>query len=207
MLDYWVRIHREYDLPITQFAVFLRATNEAIVDEFRAQNTWHRYHVMKLWEQDKQAFLDNVGLLPLAPLTRTESPEELLAEVAERTRQLPLKQEKSSLLMCAALMAGLRFNKEVIMNALREDILQESSIYQDIIQQGLQRGMQQGLQTGKAETLVQMLKHRFANLSVEDEGQITGLNLEQLDKLSLALLDFQQPSDLETWLAQNSYQM
>ena len=84
MLDYWVRIHREYDLPITQFAVFLRATNEAIVDEFRAQNTWHRYHVMKLWEQDKQAFLANVGLLPLAPLTRTESPEELLARGATR---------------------------------------------------------------------------------------------------------------------------
>lgn len=207
MLDYWVRIHREYELPITQFAIFLRETNEAIVDEFRAQNTWHRYHVMKLWEQDKQPFLDNIGLLPLAPLTRTESPDELLAEVAERTRQLPLNQEKSSLLMCAALMAGLRFNKEVIMNALREDILQESSIYQDIIQQGLQQGMQQGMQQGKAEMLIHILKHRFEKLSAEDESQITALNLEQLDKLSIALLDFHQVSDMEIWLAQNSYQM
>ena len=207
MLDYWVRLHREYEMPITQFAIFLRETKEAIVDEFRAQNTWHRYNVMKLWEQDKQAFLDNVGLLPLAPLTRTESPEGLLAEVAERTRQLPLNQEKSSLLMCAALMAGLRFNKEVIMNALQEDILQESSIYQDIIQQGLQQGMQQGMRQGKAEMLIHILKHRFENLSAEDESQITALNLEQLDKLSIALLDFHQVSDMEIWLAQNSYQM
>ena len=109
--------------------------------------------------------------------------------------------------MCAALMAGLRFNKEVIMNALREDILQESSIYQDIIQQGLQQGMQQGMRQGKAEMLIHILKHRFENLSAEDESQITALNLEQLDKLSIALLDFHQVSDMEIWLAQNSYQM
>ena len=211
MLDYWVRLHREYDLPITQFAIFLRETNEEIVNEFSAPNTWHRYNVIKLWEQESQIFLANPGLLPLAPLTRTDAPRELLTAVAERTRQLPLNQEKSSLLMCAALLAGLRFTKEVIMSVLREDILQESSIYQDIIQQGLQRGrqqgMQQGMHAGKAETLVHILKHRFGALSAEDESQIAALNLEQLDNLSLALLDFQQLADLESWLAQHSYQM
>ena len=113
--------------------------------------------------------------------------------------------------MQVALLAGLRFTEEVIMNALREDILQESSVYQYIIQQGLQegrqQGMQQGMQQGKAETLIRLLKHRLANLSVEDEGLVAALNLEQLDKLTIALLDFHQVSDLEHWLAQNSYQM
>ena len=211
MLDYWVRLHRQHELPIEQFVVFLRETNENLTNEFRAQNTWHRYNVVKLWEQEKEAFLENLGLLPLAPLTRADVPAELLTEVAERTRQLPLNQEKSNLLMQVALLAGLRFTEEVIMNALREDILQESSVYQYIIQQGLQegrqQGMQQGMQQGKAETLIRLLKHRLANLSVEDEGLVAALNLEQLDKLTIALLDFHQVSDLEHWLAQNSYQM
>lgn len=215
MLDYWVRLHRQHELPIEQFVVFLRATNETLATEFRAQNTWHRYNVVKMWEQEKDAFLANLGLLPLAPLTKADVPTDLLTEVAERTRQLPLNQEKSNLLMQVALLAGLRFTGEVIMNALREDILQESSVYQYIIQQGLQQGVQQGMQQGrqqgmqqgKAETILHLLKHRFGSLSEADEHQVTALNLEQLDKLTVALLDFQQLSDLEGWLANNSYQM
>ena len=207
MLDYWVRLYREYNLPIRQFVIYLRETSEEIPSEFKSENTWHRYHVMKLWEQDKQAFLENTGLLPLAALTRSEKPKDLLEEVATRTRELPPNQEKSTLLMCAALLAGLRFDKEVIMSILREDILKESVIYQDIIDQGLQRGMQQGIHVGKAEMLINMLKHRFQNFSSEDERQITSLNSMQLDSLSLAVLDFHQLSDLQIWLEKNPYKM
>lgn len=223
MLDYWVRLYREYNLPISQFVVFLRETAEEIPNEFKSENTWHRYHVIKLWEQDKQAFMEHTGLLPLAALTRTETPHELLAEVATRTRELPPNEEKSTLLMCAALLAGLRFDKEVIMSVLREDILKESVIYQDIIEQGLKRGMQQGMQqgiqqgmqqglvqgihVGKAEMLINILKHRFQDFSSEDERHIASLNSMQLDSLSLAVLDFHQLSDLQIWLEKNPYKM
>ena len=211
MLDYGVRIYREYNLPISQFVIYLRETTEEIPNEFKSENTWHRYHVMKLWEQDKQVFMGHTGLLPLAALTRTETPGELLEEVATRTRELPPNQEKSTLLMCAALLAGLRFDKEVIMSVLREDILKESVIYQDIIDQGLQRGMQQGIvqgiHVGKAEMLVNILKHRFQDFSLVDERHIVTLNSMQLDSLSLAILDFHQLSDLQVWLEKNPYKM
>ena len=215
MLDYWVRLYREYELPITQFVIFLRETAEEIPNEFKSENTWHRYHIIKLWEQDKQAFMEHTGLLPLAALTRTEIPKELLEEVAARTRELPPNQEKSTLLMCAALLAGLRFDKEVIMSVLREDILKESVIYQDIIEQGLKQGVQQGVQqgivqgihVGKAEMLINILKHRFQDFSSEDERHIISLNSMQLDSLSLAVLDFHQLSDLQIWLEKNPYKM
>ncbi len=219
MLDYWVRLYREYDLPIKQFVIFLRETAEEIPNELKLENTWHRYNVIKLWQQDKQPFMEHTGLLPLAALTRAETPKELLEEVATRTRELPPNQEKSTLLMCAALLAGLRFEKEVIMSVLREDILKESVIYQDIIDQGLQRGLQQGIvqgmeqgmeqgiHVGKAEMLVNILKHRFQDFSSEDERHLIALNSMQLDSLSLAVLDFHQLSDLEIWLEKNPYKM
>ena len=97
------------------------------------------------------------------------------------------------------------------MSVLREDILKESVIYQDIIEQGLQRGMQQGIvqgiHVGKAEMLVNILNYRFQDFSLEDERHIVSLNSMQLDSLSLAILDFHQLADLETWLQKNPYKM
>lgn len=45
MLDYWLRLYRQYRCPIEQVIIFLKPTNsEAVfINEFTATNTWHRY--------------------------------------------------------------------------------------------------------------------------------------------------------------------
>ncbi len=54
MLDYWLRLYRQYRCPVEQIIIFLKpTTSEAVfVNEFTAANTWHRYRVIRLWEQD-----------------------------------------------------------------------------------------------------------------------------------------------------------
>jgi predicted transposase YdaD len=79
MLDYWLRLYRQYRCPIEQVIIFLKpTTSEAVfVNEFSQANTWHRYRVIRLWEQDPAPFLADNALLPLATLTKTDSPRNL----------------------------------------------------------------------------------------------------------------------------------
>ena len=76
MLDYWVRLHRKYRCPIEQVVIFLKSTTSQMVftNEFRDTNTWHRYRVIRLWEQDPLPLLANRALLPLATLARSNQP-------------------------------------------------------------------------------------------------------------------------------------
>ncbi|MFN6036456.1 MAG: Rpn family recombination-promoting nuclease/putative transposase, partial [Dolichospermum sp.] len=76
-LDYSVRLIRTYQVPVTQVVIFLQETNDPIVftEEYVNETTRHRYRVIRMWEQDSALFLDNLALLPLAPLTRTNSPQ------------------------------------------------------------------------------------------------------------------------------------
>jgi len=54
MLDYWVRLYRQYEYSIEQVVIFLKQTNSdaVYVEQFVADNTVHRYRVIRIWEQD-----------------------------------------------------------------------------------------------------------------------------------------------------------
>jgi len=71
MLDYSVRLKRQYRCPVVQVLIFLQeTTNEvAFTEEYRDNTTIHQYQVVRLWEQDSTLFLVNPALLPLASLT------------------------------------------------------------------------------------------------------------------------------------------
>jgi len=70
-----------------EFATWLLSEEPSQVkvlkNEYVSETTTHRYRVIRMWEQDPDLFLNNPALLPLAPLTRTDSPDNLLAQVSE----------------------------------------------------------------------------------------------------------------------------
>ena len=78
--------------------------------------------------------------------------------------------------------------------------MQESVIYQDILQKGLQQGEQRGLQKGEVAVILRLLIRRFGAIEPEIEQQIQSLSITQLDELAEALLDFSSPSDLVNYL-------
>lgn len=86
MLDYWVRLKRQYWCHIEQVVIFLKSTTSETVftDEFEDTNTRHRYRVIRMWEQDPAPLLSHPALLPLATLARTDSPSDLLEQVASQ---------------------------------------------------------------------------------------------------------------------------
>ncbi|NJK54230.1 MAG: Rpn family recombination-promoting nuclease/putative transposase [Leptolyngbyaceae cyanobacterium SU_3_3] len=100
MLDYWVRLHRLYRLPITQVVVLLLPPTDdtPIATAFALESTRHEYRVIPMWEQDPNLFLNDPALLPLAPLASPTASDPLLQSVAQRVRELEptQRQEVSS---------------------------------------------------------------------------------------------------------------
>ncbi len=96
MLDYSVRLKRRYGRIVVQIVIFLQPTTNpvAFTEEYRDETTVHRYRVIRLWEQESAPFLANPALLPLAVLTKTDSPRTLLAQVAERVASIPNLEER-----------------------------------------------------------------------------------------------------------------
>jgi len=72
------------------------------------------------------------------------------------------------------------------------------------VQDWLTEGRQEGLQEGEAAVTLRLLNRRCGPLAGATTAQIQALPLGQLEALADALLDFQGPDDLATWLATNA---
>jgi len=202
MLDYWVRLKRQYWCHVEQVVIFLKySTSEAVfTNEFEDVNTRHRYRVIRLWEEDPTPLLANPALLPLATLAKTDSPNALLEQVVAQVDMIEEPRQRGNLSACVAVLAGLRFEENLIRQLFREEIMQESVIYQQILQKGLQQGLQQGKQEEASSLIVRQLTRRFGTVNSQNQEQIQALSINQLEELGEALLDFSSVTDLFSWL-------
>ncbi len=73
--------------------------------------------------------------------------------------------------------------------------MQESVIYQDILQKGLQQG--------ELAVVIRLLTRRVGTIPDQVRSQIQALPLPQLENLAEALLDFTNVNDLVAWLEAN----
>ncbi|MDJ0677688.1 MAG: DUF4351 domain-containing protein [Calothrix sp. MO_167.B42] len=206
MLDYFVRLVRQYDVPITQVVIFLQETNNeiAFTEEYVNEMTSHRYRVIRMWEQDSPMFLNNPALLPLAPLTRTYSPEQLLSQVAQSVAKIPSKESRQEIAAYTEILAGLKFEKDLIRRFLSEDMMRESVIYQDIEQKGEKKGEEQGKQKEALSFCMLLLNQRFGELESSIVEKVEVLSVEKLEALGVALLNISQMDDLIAWLEEKS---
>lgn len=198
MLDYYTRLKRQYWCEIEQVMIFLQPTTSDIVlnHQYVDTNTIHRYRVIRMWEEEPAPLLNNPALLPLATLAKTDSAENLLTQIAGAVDMIESRKVRENISVCTQLLAGLRFDRGLLKQLFREDIMEESVVYQDILQKGELRGKK-----GEAVELVnRQLKRRFGNLPVTIEQQFPNLALSQLEDLAEELLDFQQIDDLVNYL-------
>ncbi|WP_448562532.1 Rpn family recombination-promoting nuclease/putative transposase [Trichothermofontia sp.] len=198
MLDYWVRLYRLHQVPIIQVVIVLLPPTEGTVipTQFHVGRTLHEYDVLCLWEQDPQLLLQDLALLPLAPLAAAPQPETLLQQVAARIRQLESEQQRRELSTYTQIFAGLRFKKPLIRQIFQEGLMRESVIYQEILQEGRQEGRQEG----ELNLTLRLLKRRFGEIALELETRVRGLSLAQLEALAEALFDFDEVADVQHWL-------
>ncbi|MCA2783168.1 MAG: flagellar assembly protein H, partial [Microcystis sp. M125S2] len=87
---------------------------------------------------------------------------------------------------------GLVLNRETIKNILRSDIMRESVIYQDILEEGREegreegeeKGLKKGLQAGKEEKARQIaLKMLSAGFPIPEIAQFTDLSPATIEEL------------------------
>lgn len=202
MLDYSVRLKRKYRCSVEQVVIFLQETTSelAFTQEYRDDTTTHRYRIIRLWEQDSDLFLTNPALLPLAALTKSNSPQTLLEDVAEQVARIEDIEQKQNIAGCAGILAGLRFEENLIRQLFREDIMRESVIYQSIRQEGKQEGLQEGLKQEALKLTMRLLRRRFGELEARIVAKVQALSTERLEELTEDLLDFDEVEDLDAWL-------
>lgn len=205
MLDYWVRLKRQYRCDIEQVVLFLKSSNSAAVftNQFEDINTRHRYRVIRLWEEDPTPLLTNPALLPLATLAKSDSPNALLEQVAAQVGMIEEPRQRGNLAACVSVLAGLRFDDNLVNQLFRDEIMQESVTYQRILQKGLQQGLQQGKQQEARAMIIRQLTRRFGVVAPQVREQIDNLSITQLEDLGEALLDFSSTTDLTGWLNQH----
>lgn len=198
MLDYYVRLKRQYSCSIHQVVIFLQqtASEQVFVSDYTDENTLHRYRVIRLWEQDPALLLSVPGLLPLATLAQTNSPRTLLEQVANRIATIEEPDRQADLLACSQVLAGLRFEKNLIRQLFRKETMRESVIYQEIREDGLLEGRQREA----LSFVTRQLTRRLGTIAPEMQTQIQTLSVEELENLGEALLDFSEPGDLANWL-------
>ncbi len=199
MADYRLRVHRKYpNKDMRQIVIYLKETGSDLVQQnsFSISGMRHEFEVIRLWEQDYANFLNFPGLLPLAVLGQSDNPTQTLREVSSVIDRIEDRRQKSNIAAATSILAGLVLEKDVVRGVLREEIMRESVIYQDIKAEGIKEGIKE-----EAISLVlRLLKKRIGEIRPEDESRITGLSVEQLEALGEALLDFASSEDLTAWL-------
>ena len=204
LLDYFVRLYRRERKPIRQVVIVLAETKAHIPEEFHVGDTWHRYRVIKIWEQDPAPLLAHEGLLPLAVLARAEQPEELVMEVAAKVSTIADENRRIELTTAAHILAGLRVDSDFANRLFRKELMMQSVTYREILAEGEligeQRGKQQGEYDGRLTVIKRQLNHRLGVISKRLQAKLETLSLSELDALSEALLDFQSVEDLTRWL-------
>ncbi|NCQ94370.1 MAG: Rpn family recombination-promoting nuclease/putative transposase [Microcystis aeruginosa W11-06] len=203
MLDYRTRVYRRFPKKtMGQVVIYLKETSSPLVQEnaFILPNTRHEYEVLRLWEIPAEEMLGLSGLLPLANLGKTPNRPEILRQVAAKIDNIEGRTEKSNLAAATAILAGLVLSKEIIGSLLREEIMRESVIYQDIRESGKAQGRREGRREEAVSLILRLLNRRLGEISPTLDQQIQELSLEQLETLGEALLDFTSLTDLTTWL-------
>lgn len=161
MLSYYVRIYEKYKLPVYQVVVYLNPDDRGrnVVDSFETSMNGKRiirfnYEVLKVWEIDLNMIVDNdlYGLFPIIPLIEQDLSDDraYLKKCFDLVDNIDIDDDtlKADMSICTGVLAGLKYPKDLIKSLMKVDIMRESVIYQDILNEGIEMGMEKGLETG-----------------------------------------------------------
>jgi predicted transposase YdaD len=133
------------------------------------------------------------------------------SELAASSQQILASRPNLETVVLAMLMQRLPqlSNEEIMVIAgIPMEELRHTRAAQDWLAAGRQEGRQEGLQEGEAlgevKVTLRLLTRRCGPLPEATIAQIQALPVDQLEALADALLDFQGPADLATWLAANA---
>ena len=185
-VGYLGRCYERYGLPILSHVIYLRPNagrNDpgGYRQDVPNQRIIVEYKVIRLIELEGQSVLDaqNAGLMPFAPLMKPPAGMEHLQwaiQCNETIKTLSLPTDiRSNFLVSQWVMSGLIHPNQAISSFLSEAVMQESSVYQHLLQttgeeryqQGLQQGTEQGARQSTMRDLFAVLEFKFDGRAVQ----------------------------------------
>ena len=185
-VGYLGRCYEMYGLPILSHVIYLRPNagrNDpgGYIQDIPDYRFIVEYKVIRLIELDGQSVFDtqNIGLMPFAPLMQPPNGMEKFqwaVQCNEKTKALSLSSDiRSNLLVSQWVLSGLLHPHQAIAGFIKEGIVQESSVYQHILEttgkehyeRGIQQGTEQGARQSTIRNLFTVLEFRFAGRNVQ----------------------------------------
>ena len=211
MRAYAALAEEKYGLPVYPVLINILppASTVQVQNSFTAEVMGLRiqqdYRVINLWQVEAhlvfQTQLDT--LLPFVPILKGGGTPEVVQRALVQLQKDDDLVELESLL---GFFASFVLDTGIVQKIMRWDmtVLRESPWYQEILQEGeslgLEKGLEQGLEQGERSLIIRQLTRKIGVISAETISRIQSLSLDQVEELGDALLDFNQPDDLNAWL-------
>ncbi|MFN5239571.1 MAG: DUF2887 domain-containing protein [Aphanizomenon sp.] len=176
--------------------------------QFQLDNQVQRLYLQDLLHQNPLS--PNLALLQLIILPKTKTIQAAQNLLKSSKGQAEFRQKLD--LVEAILVnkfPNLSLEEILKMLDLKTADITQTRFYRDVfqlgiqegIQEGEQKGRQKGEQEGEAKLIIRQLKRRFGVITPNQETQIRALSVPILEALGEVLLDFINPTDIDTWLS------
>ena len=190
MLGYTWRLYERHKLPVYPMVMVFReggVLRDAL--EIRAlelEVLRFRFRVVSVWEMDGTEVVAQGlrGLYPLLPLMKWAGKD--AEEVLEESQKLVLEgiadtEDRADAYVALYVLSRMRYPLALVDQILRrKEIMLESPVYQEILEEGkamgLEQGLEQGLEHGRGERLREdvwdVLEVRFKRVPLDIEEQV-----------------------------------
>lgn len=205
-VGYIGRCYERYGLPIFSHVIYLRPNagqNDpgGVRQNIEGYNFIVEYKVIRLIEVDGQSILElrQPGLMPFLPLMQPPADVDTLQwlhQCVETTKTLSLDTPtRANLLADMWIMSGLAHDRLPLSEVFPEDFMQESPVYQSILEkgiaqgfeqgkvQGIEQGIEQGERKKAIENILELIDIRFQvrvtetlNSAIEDINDLSRLS-------------------------------
>ena len=168
MTDYAVRAFRRFPKKaLHQVVVYLRQESSPLVHQtvYARGRLRHEFDGLRVWEQPMEVFQQSPGLLPFAVLGRSPDPVRTLEQVAAQIEEMGDRDRQQDIAASTAILAGLVLDKALVRSVLREDVMKESVVYQDIVETSKRQGRLEGKLEGELGIVLRQLQRRFGGLT------------------------------------------
>ena len=136
-----------------------------------------------------------VGVIKLVVESEQKAVPQAKALIEQTRNQLSDSQLQQQLIDLVERIVVYKFpqkSREEIEAMFELSDLKQTRVYQEALAEGETKG--------EVKLVLQLLQHRFGEISPNLNEKIRGLSLVEVETLAKALLDFQTLSDLVSWL-------